>query len=288
MSLQLFYDTCFEGRAFYVSKGRDTLDFTYSKVPVPKDYHGFSIKDLRYLPDVPENLKDFSEFLRLPFPKCLFEIKYGSGRGVMYVMATQDEDRIKLELFRSEIPEIYGFPFSYCQAAINKVGHTIIPVKCPILSYKYFKDYISLANTDMLKRAIEAKIIPDGNWDHYFIDMSETLGSVYSVEFELAAQVIISVLLLLGTKEKPRLVIPEIKRVLRRQKERKCPLVSYHELDLKKMHSQSGDSVSFSSSQKRFHWRRGHIRRLVDHLTWVRACHVGRKDLGEVVKEYKI
>jgi len=76
----------------------------------------------------------------------------------------------------------------------------------------------------------------------------------------------------------------------KRVREGKLPFDSYHILRL--THDEVGRSIPReergSHASPRQHLRRGHIRHLESKAVWVRSCVVGRTELGQVEKDYKI
>lgn len=67
----------------------------------------------------------------------------------------------------------------------------------------------------------------------------------------------------------------------------KLPLYSYHLLRVEQGKKENSSGRGPTHQSPRFHWRRGHIRRLSGGAkTWVRPCTVGDSRLGLVDKDY--
>lgn len=75
-----------------------------------------------------------------------------------------------------------------------------------------------------------------------------------------------------------------------RDKKGKTPLVSYTKVKVAPYRVPLGRSGPREDvSTKRYHFRRGHVRRFANgQKTWVRQCHVGQKEDGEVKHHYEV
>ena len=76
-----------------------------------------------------------------------------------------------------------------------------------------------------------------------------------------------------------------------RAKKGHLPLYDYHVLAIKTEHqtSRTDNTLGGNHASPRFHWRRGHIRKLPSGKnTWVRSCAVGQTDMGIIEKDYVV
>lgn len=72
----------------------------------------------------------------------------------------------------------------------------------------------------------------------------------------------------------------------KREKSGKPPLCSYQVVDLNREVKHSLCQAGESGDGVRFHWRRGHFKARKSGLFWWRPHTAGRRELGEVMKEY--